>query len=68
MFLVGGGIVAHGLPWLHHLLEGWTAGMGGFSAGAASMGFNAGVGLLVGSALVLAMSLWQRLRGQPATH
>lgn len=68
MFLVGGGIVAHGLPWLHHLLEGWTAGMGGFSAGAASMGFNAGVGLLVGAALVLAMSLWQRLRGQPATH
>ncbi|WP_298434492.1 DUF808 domain-containing protein [Ottowia sp.] len=63
MFLVGGGIIAHGLPWLHHLLEVWTHGMAGWGATLAGMAFNAGVGLVAGAALVAVFSLVQRLRG-----
>jgi len=63
MFLVGGGIIAHGLPWLHHLLEGWTHGMAGWGATLTGMAFNAGVGLVAGAALVAVFSLVQRLRG-----
>ncbi len=72
MFLVGGGILAHGVPWLHHTIE---------AAGAAALQWPAGVvwhmlvpnllnallGVLAG-AMVLAVVLGaQRLRG-PAAH
>lgn len=29
MFLVGGGIVVHGIAPLHHAIEHWSAGLGG---------------------------------------
>ncbi|ROH89670.1 DUF808 domain-containing protein [Stagnimonas aquatica] len=58
MFLVGGGILVHGLPWLHHLLgalpaPGWLA---------ATL-LNALVGLLAGALTLAAVSLLRRQRG-----
>ncbi|HNR84570.1 DUF808 family protein, partial [Ottowia sp.] len=67
MFLVGGGIIVHGVPALHHLLEGWAAGLGGVLRVLADMGFNAAVGMLVGAVVVAAVTLFQRLRGTPRT-
>ncbi|HIC47130.1 MAG TPA: DUF808 domain-containing protein [Methylophaga aminisulfidivorans] len=48
MFLVGGGILVHGLPFLHHLLEGVNASMGAVMAMVMPILFNGGVGLLAG--------------------
>jgi hypothetical protein len=68
MFLVGGGIVAHGVPWLHHLLQGWTQGLAGVGAALAPMLFNAGVGVVTGGVVVAVVALARRLRGAPAAH
>jgi predicted DNA repair protein MutK len=62
MFLVGGGILVHGLPVLHHLQEGWVSTSGGFVAATVPMLFSGAVGVAAG-ALVLALSkLIQHLR------
>lgn len=53
MFLVGGGILVHGVPILAHALEAWSANAGGVAGGVVSMGANAGVGVIAG-AIVLA--------------
>lgn len=65
MFLVGGGIVAHALPPLHHLGEmldqlpiGWLW----------SSLFAAAVGLATGTLVLLAVNLVKRFRGKPAEH
>ena len=67
MFLVGGGIVVHGAPALHHLLEGWAGSLGGVARVLADMGFNATVGVIVGGVVVAAVTLFQRLRGAAHT-
>lgn len=58
MFLVGGGILSHGLPWVHHaaeaLAESVTASAGAAMAGLVTLGVDALVGLVAG-ALVLAL-------------
>jgi predicted DNA repair protein MutK len=64
MFLVGGGILVHGIPALHHLVEHWVAGQ---SWGVAALVENAANGLagVVAGAIVLAA--WtgvQKLRGK----
>jgi uncharacterized protein len=48
MFLVGGGILVHGLPFLHHLLEGLNASMGAVMTVMMPVLFNGGVGLIAG--------------------
>jgi len=53
MFLVGGGILVHGVPALHHWIEGLSAGMGGFAGAALAFLADAVVGIVAG-ALVLA--------------
>jgi len=62
MFLVGGGILVHGLPFLHHLLEALLHGMEGVAAFSVPLLFNAASGIVIGTitlALILAM---KRLR------
>ncbi|MDM0011848.1 DUF808 domain-containing protein [Variovorax sp. J22P168] len=54
MFLVGGGILVHGVPALAHAVEGWAATLGGFGGSLASMAANAGIGIVAG-AIVLAV-------------
>jgi predicted DNA repair protein MutK len=52
MFLVGGGILVHGVPPLHHLLQdlplSWLA--------------NAAVGVVAGAVVLVGVTLVQRLR------
>lgn len=64
MFLVGGGILVHGLPWLHHLVAGFTEGMGAIGEALVATGFDATVGIVAGALVLGAVSLLQRLRGR----
>jgi predicted DNA repair protein MutK len=68
MFLVGGGILVHGLPWLHHAVEGLVSGAGGFMGDVLGVLLPGVVGVLAGSVLVLGVTLAKRLlrRGSPA--
>jgi len=61
MFLVGGGILVHGIPALHHLIEPYAAGAFG---GLLSMLFNAGAGIVAGTVVVAVVTLVSRLRGK----
>ncbi|MBT2299155.1 DUF808 domain-containing protein [Variovorax paradoxus] len=54
MFLVGGGILVHGVPALGHAVEAWALDAGSLVGGLGSMGANAGVGIVAG-AIVLAV-------------
>jgi predicted DNA repair protein MutK len=68
MFLVGGGILAHGIPWIAHAIERFAAQL----AGSAGMGpllspltpllANLGVGLIAGAVAVAALGLAQKAR------
>ncbi|WP_334177857.1 DUF808 domain-containing protein [Pseudoxanthomonas sp.] len=61
MFLVGGGILVHSIPALHHVIQPHAEGELGWLWGAL---FNAGVGVLVGAAIVAVVMLVGRLRGK----
>jgi uncharacterized protein len=65
MFLVGGSILEHGVPALHHAAEEMTsrAGALGLPAG---MLFDAVVGIVTGTVLVGAYVLVRRMRGKSA--
>ena len=60
MFLVGGGILAHGIPGLHHALEGAVAGLpaNGLLIAAA----QGVVGIVLGAVAVLAVQAFVRFR------
>jgi uncharacterized protein len=66
MFLVGGGIVVHGVPALHHLVEGWTAAVGGALGTLVEMLGNAGIGIAAGALVLLAVTLGKKVFGRPA--
>ena len=63
MFLVGGGILVHGIEPLHHAIEAFSAGRGGALTGAL---LNAVVGLVAGALVLvvvtLAGKLWRAVR------
>ena len=63
MFLVGGGILLHGLPALAHAVEAWTAPLGGW-AGVLNTLAGALLGIAAGAAVVAALAGVQRLRGR----
>ena len=63
MFLVGGGILVHGLPMLHHLLAPALAAAGPLLGPVAGLLADAVVGLLAGIVVLLGVTLVQRLRG-----
>jgi hypothetical protein len=58
MFLVGGGILVHGWPALHHLLEPVPAGLGWLA--------EAAVGVAAGALVLAAVLLAKQLRGAVA--
>ena len=62
MFLVGGGILVHGLPILHHLQEGWVSTSGGFVAATVPMLFSGLVGIVAGAIVLGGVSLVKKLR------
>lgn len=61
MFLVGGGILVHGVPALHHAVQAFAAAGGGFGWLLEALG-NAGVGLVAGAIVVAAWTGIQRIR------
>ncbi|MCS4509736.1 DUF808 domain-containing protein [Xylophilus ampelinus] len=60
MFLVGGGILVHGVPALHHMVEGWGAS-GGIASVLPMLG-NAAIGAVVGAIVLAAVTGVQKLR------
>ena len=67
MFLVGGGIIAHGVPWIHHLIQEWTAAAGGGLAGTLLQQLcNAVVGIVTGGIVVAVVTVFKKMRGTPA--
>ncbi len=63
MFLVGGGILAHGIAPLHHALQGWTERLGGFAGAVLPLLANAGIGVAAGALVLAGVTLFKRLRG-----
>lgn len=61
MFLVGGGIFHHGLPWLHHLSEQFVT-----NAWVGAL-FDGLAGIIVGLLCFLAVTTVQKFRKQPQT-
>lgn len=72
MFLVGGGILVHGMPLLHHAVEALVhavaslPGFGGLVEILAQMLGNAVVGMMAGALLLTLVTAIQRLRRRPA--
>ena len=68
MFLVGGGILSHGLPFLHHGAEAavqWASqlgGIGGFLGALAPLAIDALVGLVAGGLVLLGVTVVSRMR------
>ena len=65
MFLVGGGILTHGIPWLHHAI-GRTAQGTGFLAPIVPSLLDALCGLLAGTLVLLLVASFRKLRGSPS--
>lgn len=65
MFLVGGGILAHGVPAVHHAIEHVTAPVAAVPmAGGLLTAVGQGlVGVVAGAAVLALVMLWARLRG-----
>ena len=61
MFMVGGGILVHGLPFLHHWLEAIPVAHEGFIGALVATLFNAVAGILVGAVILVVVSFIQRL-------
>ncbi len=71
MFLVGGGIIAHGIPPLYALIEQWSAAAGGMGWLVSTLA-NAVVGIVVGAVVVGVVTVIKKMRGgggkQAAAH
>ncbi len=68
MFLVGGGIVAHGVPVLHHLQETIEAAVGGGLLGSvAGLLYTGVVGLILGAIVVAVIEGGKKLFGKGKT-
>jgi len=63
MFLVGGGILVHGLPPLQHAIVQTVEGLGGALQAVLPVLANGAIGVVAGGLVVAAMSLLQKLRG-----
>jgi predicted DNA repair protein MutK len=68
MFLVGGGILTHGVPAAHHLIEEWTrqaaAVAGGVGEALLPMLVNGVAGVVAGALALLVWTLLRRLSGR----
>lgn len=62
MFLVGGGILTHGLPWLHETIAALVQGVAGPLHTALALLADAAVGLLAGLLVVAALAAMTQLR------
>ena len=63
MFLVGGGILVHGVPALHHLITGTVAQQGAVARAVLPTVADGLFGLLAGALVLAAVTAFQRVRG-----
>ncbi|OHC66397.1 MAG: hypothetical protein A2040_05145 [Rhodocyclales bacterium GWA2_65_19] len=63
MFLVGGGILSHGIPPVHHGIE-HVAEMSGMMSSVVSMSLDAVVGIVAGAVALLGMLAFAAIRGK----
>ncbi len=68
MFLVGGGILTHGVPALHHLIEGLVHGFHGAAVPVATIVLDLLAGVVAGTLVVLVVTLFGKLRGGRTAH
>ncbi len=61
MFLVGGGILTHGVPTLHHLIETWSLAAGAALQPVASLAMDGVAGLAAGAMVLLGYKGIKRL-------
>ncbi len=61
MFLVGGGILTHGIPPLHHIIERLTDELGGIAGALLPLGLDAVTGIVAGALVLAAVSIVKRL-------
>ncbi|MBN8745338.1 MAG: DUF808 domain-containing protein [Thiomonas arsenitoxydans] len=66
MFLVGGGIIRHGWPWLHHASEAVVHQSGAALGWLSPLLFDAAVGIATGIGVLGVWTLGQKLRGRGA--
>lgn len=66
MFLVGGGILTHGVPALHHAIEALAARAGSVLGAVTPLLADALVGMVAGALVLGGVTLVQRLRGRSA--
>ncbi|MDI9223529.1 DUF808 domain-containing protein [Pantoea sp. EA-12] len=64
MFLVGGGIIVHGIAPLHHAITEYSGGFNGVVSALLSNGANLVLGFIIGSIVLLAVNLIAKLRGK----
>ena len=62
MFLVGGGILVHSIPPLHHFVQGFLPA--GVTGTLVSMSFDAAIGIVTGVLVLAAVVLVQRMRAK----
>ena len=62
MFLVGGGILTHGFPAIHHWVNGFTSGQNSLLTSLLSLCTDAVTGLATGATVLALMTVIQRMR------
>jgi predicted DNA repair protein MutK len=68
MFLVGGGILVHGVPALHHAVEGFSDALGDIVGWLAGTLANAAVGIVAGAIVLATVLATKRMMpGRPAS-
>ena len=63
MFLVGGGILVHGVPAIGHGIEHFTDGLG-WAASLTNSLLGGLAGFVAGAAVVMVFNVWSRIRGK----
>ncbi len=61
MFLVGGGIISHGIPALHHAIESASANLSGVFSSIAATLLDGVVGIAAGAAVLAIITIAQRI-------
>ena len=64
MFLVGGGILVHGIPVLHHAIENWAQKVGGAVHLLGPTVANLVIGFVIGAIVLAVVNGISRLRGR----
>jgi hypothetical protein len=64
MFMVGGGILTHGLPGAHEWIEGLAHSAGPLLGGITPTAVNAGAGIVAGALVLAAVTTVQRVAGR----